>query len=87
MPSPLLLGGLLYFTKDRVGFLTCFDAASGKVHYSNKRLQGIRIEEQVNQLPAAPSNAVQNVPEFALGKKRLEGNSNLKPTLLFCSQS
>jgi hypothetical protein len=32
----------LYFTKDEVGFLTCLDAASGKVHYSNQRLSGIR---------------------------------------------
>jgi hypothetical protein len=36
------MGGLLYFTKDRVGFLTCLDSATGKVHYSNTRLQGIR---------------------------------------------
>jgi len=42
VPSPLLLGGLLYFTKDRVGFLTCLDATTGKVHYSNQRLTGIR---------------------------------------------
>jgi outer membrane protein assembly factor BamB len=42
VPSPLLLDGLLYFTKDRVGFLTCLDAATGQAHYSNKRLNGIR---------------------------------------------
>jgi outer membrane protein assembly factor BamB len=42
VPSPLLLDGLLYFTKDRVGFLTCLDAATGKIHYANKRLSGIR---------------------------------------------
>jgi len=42
VPSPLLHNGLLYFTKDRVGFLTCLDAATGDVYYSNKRLQGIR---------------------------------------------
>jgi outer membrane protein assembly factor BamB len=36
------MGGLLYFTKDTVGFLTCLDAATGQVHYSNTRLQGIR---------------------------------------------
>jgi outer membrane protein assembly factor BamB len=36
------MGGLLYFTKDRVGFLTCLDAATGQVHYANTRLNGIR---------------------------------------------
>jgi outer membrane protein assembly factor BamB len=41
VPSPLLLGGLLYFTKGEVGFLTCLDAATGQPHYSNKRLSGI----------------------------------------------
>jgi len=42
VPSPFLMGGLLYFTKDRVGFLTCLNAATGKAHYSNTRLNGIR---------------------------------------------
>ena len=42
VPSPLLLGGFLYFTKDRVGFLTCLDAATGKVLYANQRLRGLR---------------------------------------------
>ena len=42
VPSPLVMGGLLYFTKDRVGFLTCLDAATGKAFYSNQRLNGIR---------------------------------------------
>ena len=42
VPSPLILGGLLYFLKDEMGFLTCLDAATGQVHYANKRLNGIR---------------------------------------------
>ncbi len=42
VPSPIIMGGLLYFTKDRVGFLSCLDAATGQVHYSNTRLEGIR---------------------------------------------
>lgn len=42
IPSPLLYNGLLYFTKDRVGFLTCLDAATGRAHYVKKRLPGIR---------------------------------------------
>ena len=32
----------MYFTKDRVAFLTCLDAATGQVHYANTRLEGIR---------------------------------------------
>jgi outer membrane protein assembly factor BamB len=42
VPSPLLMDGLLYFTKGEVGFLTCLDAATGDVFYSNMRLEGIR---------------------------------------------
>ncbi|MFC2168262.1 PQQ-binding-like beta-propeller repeat protein [Acidobacteriota bacterium] len=41
VPSPLILGDLLYFTKGEVGFLTCLDATTGQAHYSNTRLSGI----------------------------------------------
>jgi outer membrane protein assembly factor BamB len=40
-PSPLLLGGNLYFLKSNNGFLTCLDVATGKPRYSNQRLEGI----------------------------------------------
>ncbi|MBT4484349.1 MAG: PQQ-like beta-propeller repeat protein, partial [Candidatus Latescibacteria bacterium] len=40
-PSPLLLGGLLYFLKSNNGFLTCLDVSTGQPHYSNQRLEGI----------------------------------------------
>jgi len=41
-PSPLLHGGLLYFLKSNNGILTCLDVSTGKPHYSNHRLEGIR---------------------------------------------
>jgi outer membrane protein assembly factor BamB len=34
---------MLYFLKGEIGFLTCLDAATGKAHYSNKRLGIKRI--------------------------------------------
>ncbi|MFC1730354.1 PQQ-binding-like beta-propeller repeat protein [candidate division KSB1 bacterium] len=40
-PSPLLLGGMLYFLKSNNGILTYLDAATGQLHYSNQRLDGI----------------------------------------------
>jgi len=41
-PSPLLLGGFLYFLKSNNGILTCLDASTGEPHFSNQRLEGIR---------------------------------------------
>lgn len=42
VPSPLLYDGLLYYLKGNQGALTCVDAATGKVHYGGRRLEGIR---------------------------------------------
>jgi outer membrane protein assembly factor BamB len=42
VPSPLLLGGLLYFNKHIQGILSCIDVATGKPCYSNQRLEGIK---------------------------------------------
>ncbi len=39
--SPVLSGDLLYFTKERQGFLSCVDAATGEVRYGPERLPGI----------------------------------------------
>jgi outer membrane protein assembly factor BamB len=36
--SPVVYDGLLYFTKGRGGILSCLDAKTGKVHYTNQRL-------------------------------------------------
>lgn len=40
-PSPLLMDGKLYFIKVNNGFLTCLDAKTGNVVYSNQKLEGI----------------------------------------------
>lgn len=39
--SPLLSGGRLYFYKGKSGLLTCLDAATGKPHYTARRVPGI----------------------------------------------
>ncbi|HCE42239.1 MAG TPA: hypothetical protein DET40_01660 [Lentisphaeria bacterium] len=36
VPSPVLSGGLIYYIKTNDGFLTCADAATGKVQYAEK---------------------------------------------------
>ena len=41
VPSPLLYDGHLYFLKSNRGMLSCFDARTGKPHYSRERLDGI----------------------------------------------
>jgi outer membrane protein assembly factor BamB len=41
-PSPLLQGGKFYMLKTNSGYLSCLDAATGKEHYLNKKLEGIR---------------------------------------------
>ena len=41
VPSPVLSGGLLYYTKANDGFLTCAEAATGKLQYTNK-LAGVQ---------------------------------------------
>ena len=38
--SPLLYDGLLYFFQHVTPILTCVDAATGKPHYEQQRLQG-----------------------------------------------
>ncbi len=41
VPSPLLYGDRLYFLKHNKGILTCLDARTGKVLYTEQRLEGI----------------------------------------------
>jgi outer membrane protein assembly factor BamB len=41
VPSPALSGGLLYYLKVNDGFLTCVEAATGKVQYATK-IEGLR---------------------------------------------
>lgn len=40
-PSPVLMDGRLYFMRANNGFLTCLDALTGKVNYSNQKTEGI----------------------------------------------
>jgi len=41
VPSPVLSGELLYFLKNKSGSLSCVDSATGKAHYTAKRLPKI----------------------------------------------
>ena len=40
-PSPLLMDGKYYFMKGNNGIMTCLDAKTGKVIFSNQKLEGI----------------------------------------------
>lgn len=40
-PSPVLMGGKLYFLKANNGTISCLDAKDGKVNYINEKLEGI----------------------------------------------
>lgn len=42
VPTPLLVDGLLYFVASNNGILSCFDAKTGKAHFSEERLENIR---------------------------------------------
>ncbi len=41
VPSPVLIGDRLYFTKGLNAILTCVDAGTGEVIYKNQRLEGL----------------------------------------------
>jgi outer membrane protein assembly factor BamB len=62
-PSPLLYDGLLYYLKSNQGFLTCVDAATGKVHYGREKLEGIRV--------------IYSSPVLAAGRVYLSGRGGL----------
>jgi outer membrane protein assembly factor BamB len=42
VPSPLLYGDQLYFLKVNSGILSCLDAKTGKIHFNEQRLEGVR---------------------------------------------
>lgn len=42
VPPPLVVDGLLYYTRDSTGVLTCLDAGTGEVLYAAKRLGDIK---------------------------------------------
>jgi len=41
VPSPIVVGGVLYFLKTNSGVLSAFDAKTGKPFYQNQRLAGV----------------------------------------------
>ena len=40
-PSPVLMGGNLYFLRGNNGYLTCLDANDGKINYAKQKVEGI----------------------------------------------
>ena len=49
--SPLIYDGKIYFTRGLSGYISCYDAATGKPFYTRQKLQGLR------QLYASPVGA------------------------------
>jgi outer membrane protein assembly factor BamB len=41
-PSSVLMDGMLYFLKANNGYLSCLDAKTGQVYYTNQKLEGIQ---------------------------------------------
>ena len=41
VPSPLLVGGLIYVVSGNTGVLSCVDAKTGSAHFENAKLEGI----------------------------------------------
>lgn len=56
MASPLLSDGRIYFLKGKSGVLSCCDAATGKLHYSSQRIEG--LDGQVYASPVAAGGHV-----------------------------
>jgi outer membrane protein assembly factor BamB len=44
MASPLLVSGRIYFNKGKNGLLSCCDAATGKLHFSSQRIEGVHTQ-------------------------------------------
>ena len=42
VPSPLLSGDRLYFSKSNDAYLSCVNALTGEVHYQDQALEGLR---------------------------------------------
>jgi len=88
-PSALLLDNYLYFLRGNNGVLSCFDAKTGKIHYTGERLEGtgnifaslfgakdrIYVTGQKGTF-----YVVKHGPEFAiLAKNTLNDNFNASP--------
>jgi outer membrane protein assembly factor BamB len=83
---------LLYFLKDQHGFLTCLDAATGEVRYTNKRIRGIRyvfaspvgVKDRIYILGReGASVVVQKGPEYTvLASNSLDDEFDASPVIV-----
>ena len=91
-PSALLLNNHLYFLRGNNGILSCFDAKTGKPHYSKQRLEGIgnifaSLFGAKNRIYITGQKGtfyvVKHGPEFAvLAKNTLDDNFNAAPVVV-----
>jgi len=91
-PSALLLKNHLYFLRGNNGILSCFDAKTGKPHYSKQRLEGIgnifaSLFGAKNRIYITGQKGtfyvVKHGPEFAvLAKNTLDDNFNASPVVV-----
>ena len=80
VPSPLLVGDLLYVVKVNSGLLSCFDTPSGKPHFAAERLEG------VNEIYASPVAAKGRVYVLSRDGKCLVLKSGPKLEILATNQ-
>lgn len=90
-PSPVLMKGRLYFLKGNNGILTCLDAKTGKVIYSNQKVEGITNVyssptgngERLYLAATGVVNVIKGGDEFAiLAKNTLEDNFHASPVIV-----
>jgi len=91
-PSALLKGNYLYFLRGNNGILSCFDAKTGKPHYSSQRLEGIgnifaSLFGAKDRIYITGQKGtfyvVKQGPEFAiLAKNALDDNFNASPVVV-----
>ena len=90
-PSPMLMGGKLYFLKGNKGILTCLNAKDGKVIYSNQKLDGITdifssptgSKDQIYVAGVGVVDVVKAGSEFALlAKNTLDDTFEASPVVV-----
>ena len=90
-PSPILMGGKLYFLKGNKGILTCLNAKDGKVIYSNQKLDGISdifssptaSKDQIYVAAVGMVDVVKAGSEFALiAKNTLDDTFEASPVVV-----
>jgi len=91
-PSPLLMDDKIYFLKVNNGFLSCLDAADGKIYYSSEKLEGIQnifaspvgVEDRIYITGANGTiYVVKHGPDFeVLSQNILEDNFHASPAVI-----